>query len=219
MEIKFKYFFLFILLLIINSCSSQSSDNLKKIYSLYKDQDKNKKILQISSSMINHIEFPIIEVTSNKIVKQVLMVQISERDNLINYISGSGQGVTMNGAYVTKTIGFNANLISLELKDNNLSKNTLLSEHDNVYQKEYKFVNPLFEEDTYKLNCIKLNLGLNDVSIMENILSLYKIEEKCKSSTWNFNNYYWVNKDGLVLKSTQTISPKNFSIEITILKE
>ena len=50
-----------------------------------------------------------------KILKQSLMLPLSQRNNYFNYSSGSGQLITINGFTVIKTNGININLLSVEL--------------------------------------------------------------------------------------------------------
>ena len=219
MALNFKPLILiFIFFYFFYGCSSKPNNNLSKIYDLYKNQNNKRKLLEVNSSMIENINFPVIEVRTNKIVKQVLMVRISERENIANYISGSGQGITLNGAYVTKTIGFNVNLISLDQKHNFLPKNTIKTYKVKDNQKIYKFVNPMFGADIYNVNCSIKEIEKENVKILEEFLSLLKIQEDCTSEKWKFINYYWENNDGKILKSIQNISPKGDIIELYVLK-
>lgn len=209
-------FFLFSL----TSCSSNNTGNLNTMLEMYKSQNNKKEILNINSNMIQNINFPLLEVRSSHIIKQILMLQISERYGFTNYYSGSGQGLTMYGAYVTKTNGFDFNLISLEIKEKNelLKRNEIYSKFDRYFTKTYKFINPLFKSDNHNFKCINSKQDFEIIQILEKNLNLLKVEEKCFNNKWKFTNIYWLDKSEKVLKSKQYLFPKGEYIEITTLK-
>ena len=67
--------------------------------------------------MLNHINYPLIEIKTEGILKQALMLPLSTRDGYVNYTSGSGQIITMKGA-VVRTNGMNNHLLSMETNEN-----------------------------------------------------------------------------------------------------
>ena len=60
-----------------------------------------KPIKIFSRKELETINYPLIEIQTNGILKQSLM-PLSQRDNYFNYSSGSGQLITINGFVVTK---------------------------------------------------------------------------------------------------------------------
>ena len=71
------------------------------MYSLYIDSKKTKEIKVFSKKELEEISYPLIEVKTNGILKQALMLPISNRNNITNYISGSGQSITIQGQLIT----------------------------------------------------------------------------------------------------------------------
>ena len=45
-------------------------------------------------------------------------------------------------------------------------------------------------------------------------INLFKVKEKCESINLNFENTYWSNDQGNIIKSIQWVSPKNIDLEI-----
>ena len=52
------------------------------------------------------------------------------------------------------------------------------------------------------------------IIFLEENLYLSKVKEKCKSKNLNFENIYWSNDEGNIIKSIQWVSPKNIYLEI-----
>ena len=114
MAIKINKFNNFIF--VFSSCSSSNSfidrfEILKNINSM----SAEKPIKIFSRQELEYINYPLIEIQTNGILKQALMLPLSQRDNYFNFSSGSGQLITMNGFVVTKTNGINIDLLSVEV--------------------------------------------------------------------------------------------------------
>ena len=105
---------LFALILISCSSNQDQSNSLSEIWDLYKNQDEEKEIIPVSIEIKNAIEYPFIEVRSNGFIRQILMIPISNRNNITNYISGDGKSLTMDGGLISKTNGMNNWLLSVE---------------------------------------------------------------------------------------------------------
>ena len=102
---KTLFFLLFACL--ITSCSNfeQRKDFISNYFTF-----EEKPYVSFNRSDLDNVKYPLIEVRTNHVIKQVLLLQISYRDGFANYFSGSGQAF-MQGALITKTNGFDANLI------------------------------------------------------------------------------------------------------------
>jgi len=98
------------------SCSSSSSffERLEMIKNINSMSDE-KPIKIFSRQELENINYPLIEIKTNGILKQSLMLPLSQRNNYFNYSSGSGQLITINGFVVTKTNGINIDLLSVEV--------------------------------------------------------------------------------------------------------
>ena len=117
MEIKSIIFF--IILFLVSSCSSSSTLTDKaKIYKKFDKVSKTVPIKLFNRKELEFLNYPLIEIQTNGILKQALMLPISRRDNYVNYWSGSGQSITMDGFIISKTNGINIDLLSVELNNN-----------------------------------------------------------------------------------------------------
>ena len=109
--------FLFLIIIILISCSSNTDLNkIKKITNIYFSKNKNVE-RNLTRELISDIKYPLVLVNTNGLIKQILMLPISTRYTFQNYISGSGQGLTFNGASIIRTNGFNTSLISMSIDE------------------------------------------------------------------------------------------------------
>ena len=89
---------LIIIILSIISCSSiEENSRLSDVFEMYKNQNKEKKVIPITKEMIEKIDYPLIEIQTNGILIQTLMLPLSTRNGIVNYTSGSGQLITLHG--------------------------------------------------------------------------------------------------------------------------
>ncbi|MAI29113.1 MAG: hypothetical protein CMP38_02775 [Rickettsiales bacterium] len=220
MEIKQILKAIFVLFL-INSCSSdpnryKSSEVLKH----YFDQSKPKIIKVFKSEEISKIKYPVIEVRTNGVLIQGLMLPISERNGYSHYISGSGQALTVRGSIITKTNGINVNLISLELEETSpLSKKIPINNWplENIHI--YSFLDAQSNIKKIKVNCRFNNKGAEKIKILEKNFDVNKVIQTCKNKNLSFSNLFWADDNGFIWKSKQWISNDNIFAEIKVLKK
>ena len=152
-----KLIFYTILFIFLNSCSLfDKENNEQSLIDLYLTF-KEKPFKSFDRQELNNIDYPLIEIRTNGVIKQNLMLQISLRNNIVNYTSGSGQTLTMQGALVTKTNGFNTNLISV--KTSHKSPLIFLENIENwknFDNRTYTFVTPGFTTENIKVDHIFL---------------------------------------------------------------
>ena len=137
--------------------------------------------------MIREINYPLIEVQTNGLVIQTVMLPLSTRNNFVNYTSGSGQLLTLNGSLISKTNGMDVNLISLYINpESPLIKKTDISNwtKDKFY-KEYKFIKTTYMVETIKFECRFENFLIDEIFILEE-LSLTKVTEVCENKKYKF---------------------------------
>ena len=215
MEIN-KLFLLFSILLLY-SCSDNNFEKIKTISKIY--QERNKQILEIKKTDLNNIDYSVIEVRSNDVIKRVLMLPVSSRKNYINYSNGGSQSLTLNGAVISKTIGFNAGLISLEAESNSpLVVKTKLSEWPMNSVRKYDFITHLNSNNSFIFSCSIVNKGDEILNILEEKIKLFRMEEHCKNNLFSFVNKYWASEDGTIKKTTQRVSEKRIYLTVTFLK-
>ncbi len=210
---KTLFFLLFACL--ITSCSNfeQRKDFISNYFTF-----EEKPYVSFNRSDLDNVKYPLIEVRTNHVIKQVLLLQISYRDGFANYFSGSGQALTMQGALITKTNGFDANLISLKIPKN--SSMLVLKSIDKWKKSEkrtYKFVTSGFQEQIIEVLCERSFKKKKKIKIYGIDYDLTKVVETCRNSKLNFENIYWVDYEGFVWRSKQWVSPKRVFIDINIL--
>ena len=214
-----KQLLLFIFIVFLSSCSSSKSinENFNNIKTL-KDYSIEKPIKVFSRKDIENIEYPLIEIKTNGILRQALMLPISQRGNFVNYTSGSGQIITMNGAVITKTNGFNINLISVEINKN--SPLLFLKRPENWQEKGYRtysYVNSINQIYSETYECKLILKEKQEVFIVGTRYKLTNIEEQCIKEDKSFVNLYWVDDNGFVWQSNQRLKNKIFAF-LTIIK-
>ena len=112
---------LIFLIILLSSCSfnDQSKiENIEKMIDAFSSSLDEKPIKEIKRDEIKDIPYPLIEVRTNGILKQAVMLPLSERGGFSNYTSGEGQNLTKNGALITKTFGLNVGMISHKVDKN-----------------------------------------------------------------------------------------------------
>ncbi len=191
----------------------------KEVLGYYINAEKNIEKKIVTTDMLKDFNYPIILVETDNIIKQMLLLPMTQRENYFNYTSGSGQSLTMQGALVTKTNGFNAYLISAKANEN--SPLTTLTKIVNWPLEDvinYSFITPDFQFENIKVKCKNKFSSKENVLILENKILLNKVKQRCSSKKGDYDNYYWVNDDGTIVKSEQyLIYPKIF-IKVTKVK-
>ena len=208
--------------LCLASCSIVESDKLnttkstlERLIELNKDSNQAKPIIDIKKEIVDYIQYPLIEVRSNGIIRQVLMIPLSTRDQVRYFTSGGGQSLTISNNLVTKTKGINVELISVEFdKKSPVTKQMPIHNWPKVLNRIYHYSSPGFKIISIQFNC-KIGKPVEEMIILqEENLYLSKVKEKCKSKSLNFENTYWLNEQGKIYKSIQWVSPKNIYLEI-----
>ncbi len=208
--------------LLISSCSVIESDKinttkstLERLIELNKNSNQVKPIIDITKEIVEHVQYPLIEVRSNDIIRQVLMIPLSTRDRVRYFTSGGGQSLTISDTLVTKTKGINVELISVETDNTSPTiKQIPIRSWPKTLNRIYHFSSPNFNIISIKFTCEMEDPLEEKIIFLEKNLNLYKVREKCKSKNLNFENIYWSNDEGNIIKSIQWVSPNNIYLEI-----
>ena len=180
--------------------------------------NKEKKIVKITAEKIKNVNYPIIEIKTDGILIQSTFLPMTSRYGFTNWTSGIGHLVTMDGAIITKTNGMNVFLNSLEFSDFNPFNNTTnLQKLPKSLSKEYRFLEPTYQEKIIVVNCDLILEKKEKVVVLDNKLNLSKIIENCYNEQLEFKNFYWIDENGFVWKSQQWLGNK-VNAEITVLK-
>ena len=203
----------------IISCSSSSSIYERlEIINKFNSLSAERPIKVFSRQELENIRYPLIEIQTNGILKQSLMLPLSQRDNYFNYSSGSGQLITMNGFVVTKTNGINIDLLSVEVP----KESPLLNKMEPRLwplegKRKYSYLTHLNQIENHSFSCVFKLHKKEKISIVEIDYNLIKITENCKGGLNSFENLYWVDDDGFVWKTKQWFRNKVYA-DISVIK-
>ena len=219
---------LIFILIVLGSCSfndQKKIENIEKMIDAFSKSLDEKPIKEIKRDEIKDIPYPLIEVRTNGILKQVVMLPLSERGGYFNYTSGEGQNLTKNGALISKTYGFNVGMISHKVDENSpFLILTEVSKWSSKTNHEYEFITPSFSSKRLSFQC-KISRQKNVITvIMQKEFNTVKITENCLNGLTSFSNIYWATEDGFVWKSIQWLgnelsSDKDIYAEMYILKK
>ena len=70
------------------------------------------------------------------------------------------------------------------------------------------FLTPTDQIDTLRMDCTVTQVGSEDVDMPRGTVSLTKFEEECSSPRLIFQNEYWTDDDGDIVRSLQMLSPE-----------
>ena len=217
MAMKIKIFFL--LFILIGCSSTETKHNTKTLYDIYLNSKNPKEPIDLSYSMVNKIKetinLPFVEIRTNGELIQSIMVKATERDGYFNYLSGSGQTITTEGALITKTNGMNTHLISvLQNKESPIVVKLPINQWKTQYR-EYSFLTSNSEVKSLKFECFYNIQKDEKIIIASQELIISKIVESCKSNDKEFENIYWADNTGYIWKSKQWISLSDIYASIT----
>ena len=214
------YMGLFLILLAFCSCSSNKDfSKVRDIFYYYQNHNSEKPIKIFTRNEIENFDYEIIEIKTNGIIRQALMLPISKRYGYTNYITGLGQTINTQGSLISKTNGMNINLLSVETVPNPFIIQRKKDEWPNFLKRTYSFLSPLNSTIHITLEC-KISIGgLEDILIIDLNLKLFKIKENCSGEQYEFQNLYWLDDEGFIWKSKQWISPENIFAELLVLQK
>ena len=215
-----KIVLVFTIVFILSCCSNTKLEKIKTISDLYFDEKDKINFKYITKEELSKINYPIIEIRTNEILKQSLFLRITNRGRYENFISGSGQSFTKHGALLIRTNGFNSYLLSVEQDINSpLIKLTKPSKWPNHQKRKYTFLLSDHSSETIEFDCF-LNVKPREALLIhDSNHELFHIKEECKSNKRLFSNDYWVDANGFVWKSNQWISLDNQIAEVFVLKK
>ncbi len=205
--------------LLLISCSSFESNNIAPGYI-----DTYKAIKQailgfeentlISRQLVDDIPYASMTLKIGKGPKGLMILESLRGDEQIWVSSDSVYIVILNGR-VIKTEGLENNLKRVFIPK--IDFNEVVDKQTLTTTAFYSYTNPVL--NNLRLELIYSVKGKEEITILEKSYNLELIEERVinKELGWDFLNLYWVDTDGFVWKSVQTILPKipEFMMEVT----
>ena len=149
-----------------------------------------------------------------------VIVLEEDQNNILKWTSSNLIKIYTNRGYVVKLTGLKNELENLELDKFHpaLSGNFDFDE-EKIFTSFYTFDNPkLFRLPVKtKISFIREE----EITIMGKLKKLKLFEEKSLENliSWDFINLLWVNKEGYIIKSKQSFTPKNPEIYLQLTKK
>ncbi len=214
-----KLFMLFLIPFLL-SCSSDEiiKSERKDFFSIYrnliggdtnKTSNKNQLAQQNKTSKwLSKFNQPIILISSENEKVQATLVALGNNQEKLTWVSADGISFTFDNGILIATRGNTQDLMALRHK----TLKTMFNKTHKDYNKTHRYLNGENDYDDISFTC-KLSKEVNyNLKILEHTIMADKFTESCNSSTYSYDNeYYVLPKTNIVLKSKQWISPSNKS--------
>jgi len=211
-----KNFILFILFLC--SCSSIDQQRISPAYfeafGAIKDYFSESDNELITPQLISNIPYASLKLRIGKGKPGLLILEQKIQEKEI-WISADKVYLVIENGRIVQTKGLFNNLTSY-ISQRDIVKSALKNEltESTVY---YSYDEPLLSNLAVKVHLKKV--GEEEINLINKKIKLNLIEEQITNSyiNWKAKNYFWVDDEGFVWKSVQSISPKlpPFEFEVT----
>ncbi len=214
-----KLFVLFLISFVLSCTSDEIIESERKDYfSIYKNlisgnankkSDKNQLAKQNKNSKwLSKFNQPIILISSEDERVEATLVALGNNQEKLTWVSADGISFTFDNGILIATRGYTQDLIALS----HTTLKTMFKKRQKDYKKTHRYLNGENDYDDISFTC-KLSKKVNhNLKILEYTIMTDKFTESCKSSTYSYDNeYYLLPKTNIVLKSKQWISPSNKS--------
>lgn len=192
---------------------------------IYSELVKNFSVLfsnpeDISKEKIESIPYASMQARLGR-SENILIILEEENEDLLKWTSSNLVKIYTRNGYVMRLTGLGNELDNLELdRDHPINKGSFVNINpEEIFTSYYTFKNPnLFMLPVKtKIKYIKDEeiLIFNDLKSTK----LYKEYSLDNLISWSFENYFWINNEGEVVKSIQSFTPKNPKIFLKLTKK
>tara|TARA_X000000368_G_C22940740_1_gene672027 strand:- start:340 stop:1011 length:672 start_codon:yes stop_codon:yes gene_type:complete len=211
---------LYLSTLILLSCSSLKSALQNNIASGYGEAFRTVKAALfgaentlITQDLVDNIPYASMMVSIGKGAPALMILETVNGEET-NWISADNVFFKIKRGKIVQTSGLLNNLVRVESP-----KYSFNLRQENSFYSYYSYDKP--KADNIKLTISRKIKSLETVYILNKEMELLLIEEELISRYlgWKIKNKYWIDDEGFVWKSIQTISPKIPPIEILITKK
>lgn len=143
------------------------------------------------------------------------MNPVGTNGNHVTWGSAPGQGITYNRGVMTNTRGLGDDLMSSRI-DAAVSAITSRTETD--YMRLHYYLGDLGQTTELRLSCTLRRAGTEKVTLGEIDEDAAILKETCRRDQIAFNNVYWVDDAGRVLKSSQWVGQRIGNLAIQNLR-
>lgn len=169
----------------------------------------------VTRDLVDTIPYASMMVKVGKGTPALMILESINRDET-NWISADNVYFKLNKGKIIQTSGLLNNLVRVESP---YYSSDLKQRIEEEYYAYYSYNKPV--ADNIKLTVSREVKELENVVILGNEMELLLVEEELinRYLGWKIKNMYWMDEEGFVWKSIQTISPKIPPIEISITKK
>ena len=200
--------------LVLTSCVNGTiyGELLSNLSSLF-FEDNN-----ISIEKVNSVPYASLQVKIGN-SKNSLLVLEEEVNDILKWTSSNLVKIYTKNGYVIKVSGIGNDLSRLELDKDHPAISKNFDDVDHIYTSYYNFENPKLYQLPIKTKFSFIKEETLDVFGKMITLNLYKEVSLTNLIDWDFENLFWVNKKGEIIKSIQNFTPKNKPLSILEAKK
>ena len=169
----------------------------------------------VTQDLVDEIPYASMMVKVGKGAPALMILESVNKDET-NWISADNVYFRLKKGKIIQSSGLLNNLVRVEIPHYSFNLKQKI-DGDHFYY--YSYDQP--KADNIKLLVSREIRTIENIRILEKEMELLLIEEKLinRYLGWKIKNKYWVDDEGFVWKSIQTISPKIPPIEISITKK
>ena len=168
----------------------------------------------ISEERINSIPYASVQVRLGR-GQNTIMVLEEENQGILKWTSSNLIKMYTKNGFIKRFKGLENELDSVELDKSHPIEVENFDLQEEIFTSFYTFNNPILHRLPVKT---KISfIGEEKIRILDKFYNTKIFQEESLKNliSWRFKNFYWVDKDGKIIKSIQNFTPKN--PEVTIL--
>lgn len=158
---------------------------------------------------------PIALVVRIKSKAVLAMNPVGQNGDHVTWGSAPGQGVTFKRGVLSNTRGLGEDLMASRIDH---AVDSITGRKTDAYRREYYYLGDLGQTTSLVVNCTLQRGKTEHVKIGEIDTNAVIMNESCKRGKIAFNNVYWVDGRGRVLKSSQWVGQRIGSLAVQNLR-
>lgn len=158
---------------------------------------------------------PIALVVRIKTNSVLAMNPVGRNRDHVTWGSAPGQGITFKRGVLTNTRGLGEDLMASRI---DTAVDAITNRRNSSYKREYYYLGDLGQNTSLTVNCTLKRGKSEHVKIGEINASAIIMSESCRRGAIAFNNLYWVDGRGRVLKSSQWVGQRIGSLAVQNLR-
>lgn len=200
------------ILLLLAACSSKTEpsqefllvEQLKSIFNKSEVDGQVNPRKVITRSMIDESNIPLIliEILDGDQIATLSAFPGSTLNKV--WLSADGRTVTTQNGMLIATRGMNYDLMGADVGAAGYSlEKTIAGNIEPQHRRLYKYLIADNQEKIIEYSCVFSKESQETIFIFEKPYKTLRVSEACESDSLQFNNTYWVEKNGMIRKSQQ----------------